>query len=68
MPIIPCMHFSVTVNLRSRFLAVMELTLDRYCEAGHVFVSFLGRSHGQADKVLLSMGRGHNVVLTVNLY
>jgi DNA-binding transcriptional LysR family regulator len=58
----------VCVMRRNHPLASVELTLDRYCEADHVLVSFSGRSQGQADKVLASMGRDRNVVLTVNQF
>jgi DNA-binding transcriptional LysR family regulator len=58
----------VCIMRRNHPLADVELTLDRYCEADHVLVSFSGRSQGHADKVLASTGRKRNVVLTVNQF
>jgi DNA-binding transcriptional LysR family regulator len=49
-------------------LANSELTLDSYCGADHVLVSFSGRPKGQADKVLADMGRERRIVLTVNQF
>jgi len=49
-------------------LAQGELTLDTYCEAQHLLVSFGGRAHGLADQALAALGRQRRVVLTVNQY
>ena len=45
-----------------------KLTLDRYCEARHLLVSFSGRPFGFIDEALASRGRERRVVLTVNQF
>lgn len=42
------------------------LTLDAYCRAIHVRVSFAGRPCGFVDEALVRMGRERRVMLTVN--
>lgn len=42
------------------------LTLDAYCDALHLRVSFAGRSRGYVDEALARMGRSRRVVLTVD--
>lgn len=49
-------------------LADMPLTLDNYCQARHMLVSFSGRSFGFIDEALASLGRKRQVVLTVNQF
>lgn len=49
-------------------LADQPLTLDAYCEARHMLVSFSGRSFGFIDEALASLGRKRQVVLTVNQF
>ncbi len=44
------------------------LTLDRFCEARHMLVSFSGRPYGFIDEALASLGRKRRVVLTVNQF
>ena len=44
------------------------LTLDRYCDARHLLVSFSGRPFGFVDEALASHGRQRRVVLTVNQF
>lgn len=44
------------------------LTLDNYCQARHMLVSFSGRSFGFIDEALASLGRKRQVVLTVNQF
>ena len=44
------------------------LTLQRYCEARHLLVSFSGRPFGLVDEALASRGRERRVVLTVNQF
>ncbi len=46
----------------------MPLTLDNYCAARHMLVSFSGRSFGFIDEALASLGRTRQVVLTVNQF
>jgi DNA-binding transcriptional LysR family regulator len=43
-----------------------ELTLDDYCDARHLRVSFAGRPRGYVDEVLHRLGRTRRVVLTVD--
>ena len=45
-----------------------KLTLDRYCGARHLLVSFSGRPFGFVDEALASHGRERRVVLTVNQF
>jgi len=45
-----------------------ELTLDGYCSAHHLQVSFSGRAHGMADVVLAKIARERTTLLTVNQY
>ena len=44
------------------------LTLDAYCAARHLLVSFSGRAHGYVDEVLAALDRSRRVVLTVNQF
>lgn len=58
----------VCVMRKDHPLASVELTLDRYCEAEHVLVSFSGRAQGLAEEELESLGRKRRIVLTVNQF
>jgi DNA-binding transcriptional LysR family regulator len=49
-------------------LADRPLTLDTYCEARHMWVSFSGRAYGFIDEALAALGRRRQVVLTVNQF
>ena len=49
-------------------LANGPLTLDDYCAAQHLLVSFSGRAHGLVDQALAAQGRKRRVMLTVNQY
>ncbi len=53
---------------RGHPLAAGPLTLDAFCEAGHVLVSFSGRAHGFVDQALASLNRSRRVALTVNQF
>jgi DNA-binding transcriptional LysR family regulator len=44
------------------------LTLNRYCSARHMLVSFSGRAFGFVDEALALKGRTRRVVLTVNQF
>lgn len=44
------------------------LTLNRFCAARHMLVSFSGRQYGFIDETLASLGRERQVVLTVNQF
>lgn len=58
----------VCVMRRGHPLAEGELTLDAYCSARHLLVSFSGRPHGFVDEALAELGRSRRVVLTVNQF
>ena len=49
-------------------LATGPLTLNRFCAARHLLVSFGGRPFGFIDEALASLGRTRRVVLTVNQF
>jgi DNA-binding transcriptional LysR family regulator len=49
-------------------LAKGKLTLDRYCAARHMLVSFSGRAFGFIDEALTLLHRTRPVVLTVNQF
>jgi DNA-binding transcriptional LysR family regulator len=49
-------------------LAKGRFTLDRFCDAHHVLVTFSGRPYGFTDEALASMGRKRRIVLTVNQF
>lgn len=49
-------------------LAHEPLTLDRFCEARHLLVSFSGRPYGFIDEALAGLGRKRQIVLTVNQF
>ena len=44
------------------------LTMDQYCSARHLLVSFSGRAFGFVDEALALQGRTRRVVLTVNQF
>jgi DNA-binding transcriptional LysR family regulator len=48
--------------------ATGPLTLNRYCGARHMLVSFSGRAFGFVDEALALVGRKRRVVLTVNQF
>ena len=58
----------VCVMRRQHPLAEQPLTLEAYCAAHHLLVSFSGRPHGLVDQALASMNRKRRIVLTVNQY
>jgi DNA-binding transcriptional LysR family regulator len=58
----------VCVMKREHPLAKQPLTLDRYCAARHLLVSFSGRPYGFVDEALASLGRQRHIVLTVNQF
>ena len=49
-------------------MAGEPLTLDQFCAARHMLVSFSGRPFGFIDEALASLGRERRVVLTVNQF
>jgi DNA-binding transcriptional LysR family regulator len=58
----------VCVMRRDHPLAASPLTLDAFCAARHMLVSFSGRPYGFVDESLASLGRERLVVLTVNQF
>ena len=58
----------VCVMRRSHPLAAEPLTLDTFCGARHLLVSFSGRPYGFIDEALAPLGRRRNIVLTVNQF
>ncbi len=58
----------VCVMRKAHPLADKELTLDEYCAANHLLVSFSGRAHGLVDEALAQLGRERRIVLTVNQF
>jgi DNA-binding transcriptional LysR family regulator len=53
---------------RDHPLAGAPLTLDAFCAASHVLVSFTGRAHGFVDQALASLNRTRLIALTVNQF
>jgi DNA-binding transcriptional LysR family regulator len=58
----------VCVMRKQHPLAQSELTLDAYCSANHLLVSFSGRAHGLVDEALAQIGRERRIILTVNQF
>ncbi len=58
----------VCVMRKDHPLANEELTIDCYCAANHLLVSFSGRARGLVDDALLALGRERRILLTVNQF
>ena len=58
----------VVVMRKGHPLAGQPLSLDAYCEARHLLVSFSGRPFGFVDEALAALSRQRRVVLTVNQF
>ncbi|WP_066271626.1 LysR family transcriptional regulator [Hydrogenophaga palleronii] len=58
----------VVVMRRGHPLAGKPLSLDDYCAARHLLVSFSGRPFGFVDEALTAVSRQRRVVLTVNQF
>lgn len=58
----------VCVMRKDHPLAGHELSLDDYCNANHLLVSFSGRAHGLVDEALAPLGRERRILLTVNQF
>ncbi len=58
----------VCVMRRDHPLAKGPFTLNRYCAARHLLVSFSGRPFGFIDEALTLLGRERRIVLTVNQF
>jgi DNA-binding transcriptional LysR family regulator len=53
---------------RGHPLSEAPLTIDAFCDASHVLVSFSGRAHGFVDQALAGMQRSRRIALTVNQF
>jgi DNA-binding transcriptional LysR family regulator len=58
----------VCVMRRDHPLAASLLTLDAYCAARHLLVSFSGRPYGFVDQTLGALGRERRIAVTVNQF
>lgn len=58
----------VAVMRKDHPLATLPLTLEHYCAAKHLLVSFSGRAYGFIDEALAALGRERQIALTVNQY
>jgi DNA-binding transcriptional LysR family regulator len=58
----------VCVMRRGHPLADSPLTLDNFCAARHLVVSFSGRPYGFIDQTLGALGRERRIVVTVNQF
>jgi DNA-binding transcriptional LysR family regulator len=58
----------VCVMRKNHPLAKKPLTIDRFCAARHMLVSFSGRPFGFVDEALVSLGRQRRIVITVNQF
>lgn len=58
----------VCVMRRDHPFAKGPFTLNRYCSARHMLVSFSGRPFGFIDEALALLGRERRIVLTVNQF
>ena len=58
----------VCVMRKDHPLASGKLSLDDFCAARHMLVSFSGRPYGFIDESLAALGRERRVVLTVNQF
>lgn len=58
----------ICVMRKGHPLAEAPLTLDAFCAARHLLVSFSGRPFGFIDEALAALGRKRRVALTVNQF
>lgn len=58
----------VCVMRKDHPLAYQPLTLESYCQAHHLLVSFSGRAHGLIDDILAPMNLQRHILLTVNQF
>lgn len=58
----------VCVMRKGNPLARGPMTLERYCDAHHLLVSFSGRPIGLVDRALAALDRKRRIVLTVNQF
>lgn len=58
----------VCVMRKDHPLANAKLTIDAYCAANHLLVSFSGRARGLVDEALTQLNRERRILLTVNQF
>ena len=58
----------VCVMRKQHPLSGKTLSLDDYCSANHLLVSFSGRARGLVDDALLTLNRERRILLTVNQF
>jgi DNA-binding transcriptional LysR family regulator len=58
----------VCVMRRKHPLAQKNVTLEEFCNARHLLVSFSGRPYGFIDEALASIGKQRRVMMTVNQF
>ena len=58
----------VCVMRKGHPLAQANISLDNFCNARHLLVSFSGRPYGFIDEALASIGKQRRVVMTVNQF
>ena len=58
----------VCVMRKEHALANKDLSLEAYCQANHLLVSFSGRARGLVDDALLSLNKERRILLTVNQF
>ena len=58
----------VCVMRKDHALANKDLSLEAYCQANHLLVSFSGRARGLVDDALLSLNKERRILLTVNQF
>jgi DNA-binding transcriptional LysR family regulator len=58
----------VCVMRKNHPLARQALSLEDFCQARHMLVSFSGRPYGFIDEALAALGRRRHIVLTVNQF
>jgi len=58
----------VCVMRRKHPLAQKNISLEEFCNARHLLVSFSGRPYGFIDEALASIGKQRRVVMTVNQF
>jgi DNA-binding transcriptional LysR family regulator len=58
----------VCVMRKAHPLATENISLENFCKARHLLVSFSGRPYGFIDEALTSIGKQRRVVMTVNQF
>ena len=58
----------VCIMRREHPLAQKNISLEQFCDARHLLVSFSGRPYGFIDEALASIGKQRRVVMTVNQF